>query len=163
MPVERRGRSSLLDRVNQQWEEPNRQWRAACDGTSRMNREVHVRNLREARVKFPGPTRHSRQRRASSKSGQIRYATESGSKFRALAAQRPKSWRVDGRCPSRDSSSETGGGGFEHGWSLWRGNVARQAASYLFHNACGVVHSGAVSAPGGGASRASTNSASSMT
>jgi hypothetical protein len=29
-------------------------------GTSRMNREVHVRNLWRLGVKFPGPTRQSR-------------------------------------------------------------------------------------------------------
>jgi hypothetical protein len=33
-------------------------------------------------VKFPGPTRHSRPGRACSNSGHVRYAAESGSKFR---------------------------------------------------------------------------------
>jgi hypothetical protein len=30
----------------------------SCDGTSRMNREVHVRFCEGLGVKFPGPTRH---------------------------------------------------------------------------------------------------------
>src|SRR6516164_9776433 len=32
----------------------------SSDGTSRMNREVHVRICERLGVKFPGPTRHSR-------------------------------------------------------------------------------------------------------
>jgi hypothetical protein len=32
----------------------------SCDGTSRMNREVHVRICERLGVKRPGPTRHSR-------------------------------------------------------------------------------------------------------
>ena len=32
----------------------------SCDGTSRMNREVHVRICERLGVKCPGPTRHSR-------------------------------------------------------------------------------------------------------
>src|ERR1700745_2521395 len=34
----------------------------SCDGTSRMNREVHVRICERLGVKCPGPTRHSRPR-----------------------------------------------------------------------------------------------------
>ena len=32
----------------------------SCDGTSRMNREVHVRFCERLGVQFPGPTRQSR-------------------------------------------------------------------------------------------------------
>jgi hypothetical protein len=50
---------------------------------------------------------HSRRGRASSKSGDVRYAAGSGRKFRALTGPRPAiaGWW---RCPRRDSSSETG-------------------------------------------------------
>jgi hypothetical protein len=50
---------------------------------------------------------HSRRGRAGSKSGNVRYAAGSGSKFRALAGPRPAiaGWW---RCPRRDSSSKTG-------------------------------------------------------
>ncbi len=33
----------------------------SCDGTSRMTRECQVRICERLGVKFPGPTRHSRQ------------------------------------------------------------------------------------------------------
>jgi transposase len=55
---------------------------------SRMNREVHVRVWERAEVKFLRATRHSRQGRTSRKSGHVRYAAKSGSRFRALAAPR---------------------------------------------------------------------------
>jgi hypothetical protein len=35
---------------------------SSCDGTSRMNREVHVRFCERLGVQFPGPTRHRRPR-----------------------------------------------------------------------------------------------------
>jgi hypothetical protein len=34
---------------------------SSCDGTSRMNREVHVRFCERLGVQFQGPTRHERQ------------------------------------------------------------------------------------------------------
>jgi hypothetical protein len=36
---------------------------SSCDGTSRMNREVHVRFCERLGVQFPGPTRHKRTKR----------------------------------------------------------------------------------------------------
>jgi hypothetical protein len=33
---------------------------SSCDGTSRMNREVHVRFCERLGVQFPGPTRQKR-------------------------------------------------------------------------------------------------------
>ena len=45
-------------------------------GTSRMNREVHVRICERLGVKFPGPTRHSRPSRISSISSHVRYASD---------------------------------------------------------------------------------------
>src|SRR5438270_13732478 len=43
-------------------------------GTSRMMREYQVRFCERLGVQFPGPTRHSRPGRASSKSGHVPYA-----------------------------------------------------------------------------------------
>jgi len=46
----------------------------SCDGTSRMNREVHVRICERLGVKRPGPTRHSRLGGASWRSSHVRNA-----------------------------------------------------------------------------------------
>jgi hypothetical protein len=53
------------DRVNWRQEEPHRlngRRQPSFGGTSRMNREVHVRICERLRVKFPGPTRRLRNR-----------------------------------------------------------------------------------------------------
>jgi hypothetical protein len=66
MPVERRERVIAIDQVNcgrvtgrRKRLMINGRRQSSCDGTSRMNREIHVRICEKLGVKFPGPTRHS--------------------------------------------------------------------------------------------------------
>jgi len=65
MPVERRERVIAIDQVNcgrvtgrRKSLMINGRRQSSCDGTSRMNREVHVRFCERLGVQFPGPTRH---------------------------------------------------------------------------------------------------------
>ena len=67
MPVERRERAIAIDQVNcgrvtgrRKSLMINGRRQSSCDGTSRMNREVHVRFCERLGVQFPGPTRHKR-------------------------------------------------------------------------------------------------------
>jgi len=64
MPVERRERVIAIDQVNcgrvtgrRKSLMINGRRQSSCDGTSRMNREVHVRFCERLGVQFPGPTR----------------------------------------------------------------------------------------------------------
>ena len=59
MSVERRGRATHGGWANGKPEEPNYTGRRqpSESGTSRMNREVHVRICERLGVRFPGPTR----------------------------------------------------------------------------------------------------------
>src|SRR5208337_3633784 len=60
---EGRGPSALERRANGRPEEPadfNGRRQSSVDGTSRMNREVHVRICERLGVKLPGPTRQIR-------------------------------------------------------------------------------------------------------
>ena len=61
----------------------NGRWQPSCDGTSRMNREVHVRICERLGVKCPGPTRHFRLGRALEWFLPCRLGPESGRKIRA--------------------------------------------------------------------------------
>ena len=64
-------------RANGRPEEPadfNGRRQSSVDGTSRMNREVHVRICERLGVKCPGPTRHSRLGGASWRSSHVRNA-----------------------------------------------------------------------------------------
>jgi hypothetical protein len=47
----------------------------SCDGTSRMNREVHVRFCEGLGVKFPGPTRPKHQFAAARQDACCRWKT----------------------------------------------------------------------------------------
>src|SRR5215472_14841165 len=76
MPVERRERVIAIDQVNcgrvtgrRKSLMINGRRQSSCDGTSRMNREVHVRFCERLGVQFPGPTRHSRHSRHPGVSG----------------------------------------------------------------------------------------------
>jgi len=67
MPVERRERVIAIDQVNcgrvtgrRKSLMINGRRQSSCDGTSRMNREVHVRFCERLGVQFPGPTRQTR-------------------------------------------------------------------------------------------------------
>ena len=67
MPVERRERVLAIDQVNcgratgrRKSLMINGRRQSSCDGTSRMNREVHVRFCERLGVQFPGPTRQNR-------------------------------------------------------------------------------------------------------
>jgi TRAP-type C4-dicarboxylate transport system substrate-binding protein len=66
MPVERRERVIAIDQVNcgrvtgrRKSLMINGRRQSSCDGTSRMNREVHVRFCERLGVQFPGPTRQA--------------------------------------------------------------------------------------------------------
>jgi hypothetical protein len=77
---------------------------SSCDGTSRMNREVHVRFCERLGVQFPGPTRHSRWSvRGLARSGPIMLLTILNSKH--PAKQRGVLDPSDPRKPERNSCS----------------------------------------------------------
>src|SRR5215831_15162026 len=66
MPVKRRERVIAIDQVNcgrvtgrRKSLMINGRRQSSCDGTSRMNREVHVRFCERLGVQFPGPTRRA--------------------------------------------------------------------------------------------------------
>jgi hypothetical protein len=60
----------------------------SCDGTSRMNREVHVRICERLGVKRPGPTRQQGQPRFAPKQHYDRSISESRHCFKTFGPRR---------------------------------------------------------------------------
>ena len=72
MPVEQRKQVTHITGVNGQPEELllfDGRRQPSMGGTSRMNREVHVRICERLGVKFPGPTRQIRPLRGAAEDG----------------------------------------------------------------------------------------------
>src|SRR5215471_3925989 len=97
MPVERRERVIAIDQVNcgrvtgrRKSLMINGRRQSSCDGTSRMNREVHVRFCERLGVQFPGPTRQNQDFR-----------------FGLIAERREKMQPFPRHCPAETSHDAT--------------------------------------------------------